>query len=202
VAVRLTAAERRDRIVASSMRLFAARGFSATKTKDVARAAGVSEAMVFKLFPDKKRLYRALIERKIADVEKVLPLAALEASEERPEEFLGRIAGVMLERIEDDPTFLRLLLFSALEDHPLAAEFDAARAKGMRDVITAFVRRQQRAGTLRACDAEFASRAFLGLVGWFALARTVFREPGSRKIPRERLVRDVVSLFLDGMRNR
>src|SRR6185295_14881511 len=100
------------------MQLFAARGFSATKTKDLARAAGVSEAMVFKLFPDKESLYRALLERKIAEAEAALPIAGIEKSGEATETLLARIADTMLRRCEDDPTFFRLFLFSALEDHP------------------------------------------------------------------------------------
>lgn len=202
MAVRLTSAERRDRILASSMALFAKKGFAATKTKDLARAAGVSEAMVFKLFPDKESLYRALIERKIADAESVMPVSQLGESGAEPEAFLAGLAGVMLSRIEDDPTFLRLLLFSALEDHPLAAEFDAARGDEVRKAIATYLRRQQEAGRLGRHDPEFAARAFLGLVCWFAQSRTVFREPKARRIPREKLVRDVVSLFLEGIQRK
>ncbi len=199
MSARMTGRERREAILAASMRVFARRGFAATKTKDLARAAGVSEAMVFKLFPDKKHLYRALLERKIAEAERVLPLTEMRRSDEPPERFFGRIADVLLARIEDDPSFLRLLLFSALEGHPLAAEFDAARADGMRRVIATYLARRTRAGRLRRCDPAFVSRAFMGLVGSFAQARTVFREPGSRRIPREELVRQLVGLFLEGV---
>ena len=198
--MRLTGAERRDRILSTSLALFAKRGFAATKTKDIARAAGVSEAMVFKLFPDKEGLYRALIERRIADAELVLPLAELAASRETPERYFGRIATLMLTRVEDDPSFMRLLLFSALEDHPLSAEFDAARAAGLRRSIESYLVRRQRTGDLRRVNPQFASRAFMGLVVSFAQARTLFREPGSRRFSRETLVRELVALFLEGMR--
>ena len=202
MAVRMRAAERREQILDASLALFARRGFSATKTRDVALAAGVSEAMVFKHFPDKQALYRALIERKIAEAEAVLPLAGVAGSREPPEVFFGRIASTILERIERDPSFLRLLLFSALEGHPLASEFDTARAAGFRGAIEEYLRRQERAGTTRRVDPAFASRAFMSLVGWFAIARTVFREPGSRRIPREKLVRDIVAVFVEGTRKR
>jgi AcrR family transcriptional regulator len=198
MAARMRGAERRDQILDASLALFARRGFSATKTRDVARAAGVSEAMVFKLFPDKEGLYRALIERKIAEAEAALPLARVAGSREEPEVFFGRIASTILERIERDPSFLRLLLFSALEGHPLASEFDAARASGFRRAIEEYLTRQERAGATRRIDPAFASRAFMALVGWFAVARTVFREPGSRRIPREKLVREIVAVFVDG----
>src|SRR5712691_7480386 len=119
----MSGAERRGKIVATSLALFARKGFAATKTKDVARAAGVSEAMVFKLFPDKESLYRALIEKRIAEAESLLPLSHLAGSREPPVKFFSRVASILLARVEGDPSFLRLLLFSALEDHPLAAEF-------------------------------------------------------------------------------
>ena len=202
MAGRMRGAQRREQILDASLELFARRGFSATKTRDVALAAGVSEAMVFKLFPDKEELYRALIERKIAEAEAALPLAGVAGSRESPEQFFGRIASIILERIERDPSFLRLLLFSALEGHPLAAEFDAARASGFRGAIEEYMRRQEKKGAARRVDPAFASRAFMALVGWFAIARTVFREPGSRRIPREKLVREIVAVFVDGTRRR
>jgi len=199
LAVRLTGAERRGQILRTSMRLFAERGFSATRTRDLARAAGVSEALVFKLFPDKESLYRAILEQKIEQAEAALPLAEIEGSDEPPRRFFERLAEVMLQRTEDDPTFLRLLLFSALEGHPLAAEFDAARAVKLRRAIASYVKRQARAGTIAKCDAEFAARAFLALVFSFVQSRTIFREPGCRRIPRDRLVRGLVSTFLGGL---
>lgn len=198
---RLTAAERREAILDATMGLFARHGAAGARTRDLARAAGVSEAMVFKLFPDKDALYRALLERKIAEAERELPLAELAASEAPPEAFFGRIAGTVLRRIEEDPSFMRLLLFSALEGHPLAQEFDRARAEGVRNVIIAYLRRGAARGTLRRVNAIVAARCFVGLVIWFAMSRTLFREKGSLSIPRNRLVRDVVRLFLEGVRN-
>ncbi len=197
---RLSAAERREAILDATMGLFARHGSAGARTRDLAGAAGVSEAMVFKLFPDKDALYRALLERKIAEAERELPLASLAESEDPPEAFFGRIAGTILRRIEEDPSFMRLLLYSALEGHPLTQEFDRARAEGVRRVIIAYLRRGARRGLLRRVDAPVAARSFVGLVIWFAMSRTLFREKGSLAVHRDRLVREVVRLFLDGVR--
>ncbi len=196
---RLSGAERREHILDTSMRVFAARGFSATKTKDLATAAGVSEALIFKLFPDKEHLYRALIERKIRQAETMLPLEDLATSDEAPARFFRRLADVILEQVERDPSFLRLILFSALEGHPLAAEFDAARVRGFRAAIATYVRRKQREGELRRCDAEFAARMFMGLIGAFVQARTICRDESVLSVPRKRLARDLVNAFLKGI---
>ena len=43
------------------MPLFAQKGFAGTTTKEIARAAGVSEALVFQHFPSKAALYHAIV---------------------------------------------------------------------------------------------------------------------------------------------
>ncbi len=55
---RMPAAARRQVILESAMQLFAKKGFHGTTTADLARAAGVSEALIFRFFPDKESLYR------------------------------------------------------------------------------------------------------------------------------------------------
>ena len=46
------------------MCLFARNGFSGTTTREIARAAGVNEAIIFRFFPHKDGLYAAILERK------------------------------------------------------------------------------------------------------------------------------------------
>jgi AcrR family transcriptional regulator len=59
--VRLHAEERRVAIVEAAKPLFARRGFAGTTTKELARAAGVSEALVFQHFPSKAALYQEIL---------------------------------------------------------------------------------------------------------------------------------------------
>ena len=60
--LRLDSEERRRAIVATAMPLFARHGFAGTTTKEIARAAGVSEALVFQHFPSKAALYAQILE--------------------------------------------------------------------------------------------------------------------------------------------
>lgn len=55
---RISAEERKAAIVAAAMTLFARRGFHGATTKDLARAAGVSEALIYSHFPSKEDLYQ------------------------------------------------------------------------------------------------------------------------------------------------
>src|SRR5476649_374982 len=60
--VRLDNQGRRSGIVAAAMPLFARKGFAGTTTKEIAEAAHVSEALVFKHFPSKAALYEEILQ--------------------------------------------------------------------------------------------------------------------------------------------
>ncbi|HVC92904.1 MAG TPA: helix-turn-helix domain-containing protein [Pirellulales bacterium] len=79
---KLTCDERRAAIIDAVRRVFAEKGFDGTTTRELAAAAGVSEALLFKHFPNKEALYSAMQisccnER---DVDRIEQLKALEPS--------------------------------------------------------------------------------------------------------------------------
>src|SRR6187431_664378 len=61
---RMTGDARREQILQTAVALFSQRGFKGTTTKEIARAAGVSEAMVFRHFENKDALYEAILDTK------------------------------------------------------------------------------------------------------------------------------------------
>ncbi len=76
---RLSAEERREAIIKAVRKLFAEKGFHGTTTKELADAAGISEALLFKHFPTKEALYSALHqpcgnEQAAAEIKRLLAL--------------------------------------------------------------------------------------------------------------------------------
>jgi TetR/AcrR family transcriptional regulator len=59
--VRVSGEERRRQIIEAATTLFSRKGFRGTTTREIARAVGVSEAMLFKHFATKEELYAAII---------------------------------------------------------------------------------------------------------------------------------------------
>lgn len=59
---RLTSDQRRIEILEAVQRQFAERGFHGTTTRHLAEAAGVSEALLFKYFPTKEKLYAEMLQ--------------------------------------------------------------------------------------------------------------------------------------------
>src|SRR5262245_64296083 len=79
---KLSSQERRAAIIQAVRQVFAERGFDGTTTRALADAAGVSEALLFKHFPNKEALFEAMMlscctEQEIARFER---LKALEPS--------------------------------------------------------------------------------------------------------------------------
>lgn len=67
-APRMKAADRRELILAAATAVFGAKSYVGTTTDEVARAAGVSQPYVVRLFGTKEKLFIAVIERAYARV--------------------------------------------------------------------------------------------------------------------------------------
>lgn len=59
---RMSSAERREQIVTAATAVFGARGYGGTTTDDIARAAGVSQPYVVRLFGTKEALFLAALD--------------------------------------------------------------------------------------------------------------------------------------------
>lgn len=64
---RLTSADRRASIIRGAKAVFARYGLEGARTQQIAQAAGVSEALIFRHFTSKTQIYRAVLREVIAD---------------------------------------------------------------------------------------------------------------------------------------
>jgi AcrR family transcriptional regulator len=75
-AIRQTAEERREAVLAAAQEAFGRRGLHGTSTEEIAEAAGISQPYLFRLFGTKKKLYVATIDRCLADTLELFRTAA------------------------------------------------------------------------------------------------------------------------------
>jgi AcrR family transcriptional regulator len=187
--------ERQAGIVAAAASLFAARGFKGTTTKEIARSAGCSEALVFKHFPTKRALYAAILAEKAPFAE--LLATVDEAAKKRDDRrVFSLIAGYRIRR-GADPTLLRLLLFSALEGHELSKMFFRNQHRIFYDYLAGYIERRIRDGAFRRVDPLLAARSFMGMLAHHRLLHEIFRVPAHRSP--EECVDSYVTLFLKGI---
>jgi AcrR family transcriptional regulator len=80
---RLPSADRRASIILAARQVFARYGLAGARTQQIAQAAGVSEALLFRHFPTKTHIYRAVLRSVIEDQnENFRTLGATQASTE------------------------------------------------------------------------------------------------------------------------
>ncbi len=101
---RMPAAERRELVLEAAVAEFAAHGLAGPSTEEVAHRAGISQPYLFRLFPTKKALFLALVERCFRRVEDAFTAAAGDLT---GDEALTAMAD-QYERLLDDRTLLLL----------------------------------------------------------------------------------------------
>src|SRR3954469_12082755 len=117
---RISAPERKEKILAAAEELFARKGFAGTTTRELALEAGINEALLFRHFGNKEELYWAVLEQRcrLGEGRKRME-RRIEEGQGDFELFAG-IAEDILERHREMPELMRLFLYSALESHSLS----------------------------------------------------------------------------------
>lgn len=197
---RMRAEGRRSQIVAIAAELFSQKGFRGTTTKEIADHAGVSEAIIFRHFATKDDLYRAILDYKVNQgTERMKENLNEAASRKDDNAYFGSLAYEMLEFHSKDRTFIRLLLFSALEGHDLSDIFFHSTARDVKNHIRRYIKQRIVDGAFRRVDPALAARAFVGMVLNQAQVRNVFRDDDLRFSNRQ-MADQFVDIFLNGIR--
>ncbi len=123
----MPAAERREMVLEAAVAEFAAHGLAGTSTEDVARQAGISQPYLFRLFPTKKALFLALVDRCFRRVEGTFTTAAGDSTGEEALVAMGDAYELLLE----DRTLLLLQMqaYAACDDPEIRAATRAGYKK-------------------------------------------------------------------------
>jgi TetR/AcrR family transcriptional regulator len=202
---RMAGEERRHQIVAVAMGVFSERGFRGTTTREIAQAAGVSEAMVFRHFATKEELYAAILDHKAyssgSKFEPAEMVADAISNKDDRAVFEGLALGA-LQHHEDDPAFQRLLLHSALEKHELAQMFFDQFVLRVYEFLGGYIRQRQRDGAFVEMDPAIVIRAFIGMVMHHSLNNNLW-DPRRRllNISNESAAKYFTDILLSGITN-
>lgn len=127
---RAQAEQTRQQIADAARRLFVEQGWSATRVRDVAAAAGVSEATVYAVHGNKAGLAMALVDS-INDAADVPGLVArLQAAEGRPLEQLAAAVAFQRRIFEAGFDIIVLMREAHRAEPDLAAAYDDGRRRG------------------------------------------------------------------------
>ena len=200
---RMAGEERRLQILRIAVRLFSQHGFRGTTTKEIAQAAGVSEAMVFRHFATKEELYTAILDHKAcADrIENPCELVAEAVERKDDRTVFETLALSALNHHEQDSEFLRLLLHSALEGHELAQMFWDRNLLELYEFLGSYISERQRDGAFRPIEPKIVVRAFIGMIIHHSLNNTLW-DPTRRllNLTNEEAAREFTGILLLGIK--
>jgi len=196
---RMPGDDRRRQLLRVAIESFAQNGFSGTKTKDIAAAAGVSEAILFRHFASKEDLYHAILDEKEATLGGERWFVEMnELADRRDDRGLFRhVARQLMRSFREDTAFHRLLLYASLEGHLLAELFHERFGLPLGDFLSRYIALRQQEGAFRECDPGAAVMLLVGSTIHYAMAWHVL---GANKfaLTEEVIVDQFVDLILGG----
>lgn len=190
---RLSADERKVLILEAALNVFARKGFSGARTKEIAQEAGISETLVFRYFDTKENLYQKAQEHLYSHhpvFDEMEP--AMLANDDRA--VLYTLARHVMEHGRKDPRIVRLNLYSGLEG--LSESKDES---GPIDILENYLKRRMAEGGLKQRDPRLAARFFLYTV-FFYISEIHLKLTGPPlDISDDQAAANLVDLFLEGL---
>ena len=180
----MTGSERRIQILEKAAEICARQGFSGTTMDEIARAAGVSRALVVQHFGSKEKLYGELIDhlfagRQLAAGPEVAARMAAGDDVGVFYSFFTDVFTLMTEKPESSP--LRLILFSMLEFTELYREHYRKRFIRNSGILEEYLVGRMRAGHLRKVKPRLISVAFISTMVQLIFQHLTFPDIFSRE---------------------
>ena len=197
----------RSRVLDTALDLVGRHGLAGLSMEELAVAAGVSRATLYRLFPGKEALFAALV-RSFSPFE---PIAAVleAAGDQPPAKVIPKVAHAMAAAMDGHIGLLLQLLFEFSRDHhpePDGGHGTGGDAvQGMRTVplVSRYLAGQMAAGQLRRMDPDLAFQALAGPIVLHLLWRPSvgsWRDgPAVGRAPLEEAVDQLVEVWLRAM---
>lgn len=186
----------RERITAGALELFLASGYGGTTMDAVAARCGVSKRTLYRLFPAKTDLFRAMV----ADNRRSMLALPRTRVDEPLDQALAAIFRLDI-GAEQDQGRMAFILLAVAEAERFPEIGEALRLEGAdasRRMLASWLETQQQAGRLRPFPPEAAARMLMDMI--FSVQARRF--PGDRELDRaERIAhaRQCIDLFLNGL---
>jgi len=197
--VRVPARDRRLQIMEAAKELFARQGFEGTTTRQIAEAARVNEAIIFRHFPTKEDLYWAIIDREseLTGWQPALQRQLSSGASDR--QVFAAIAEDILVRRAKDSSLSRLLLFSALENQRRSQRFFQTHVVEYYEAIAKHISKRIQDGVFRNVNPLLAARGFLGMVVYHSLIQEIYGAKRYQDFDVKEVSETLTDIWLRGM---
>jgi len=160
--------EKRSRILAAAVRVFARRGYHGSRVGDIAEEAGVAHGLLYHYFSSKEQVLQTIFRENWGEL--LERFRAVESSEEPATDKLAGIAKILLRTWRNDPDLVTVMVREVARSPQLQGQ--VAEVREAFAIVQRIIERGQAEGMFRReVDPQLASWIVYGgleevLTGW------------------------------------
>jgi AcrR family transcriptional regulator len=189
-------AQTRTRILKAAQRLFAAKGFEGTTTRELAQTAGVAEGTLFRHFDNKKAI---LVEVATSGWVDILTDLLTELSEMASYKAIAQVMRRRMWNLQKNADIMRVC-FMEVQFHPdLRDRIQTEVIDKMTAVAEAFFQTAIDKGIYRQMDAKLGAKVFLGLFAIAGFSDNTLIDPNASPQEMQKMAEGLADIFLNGV---
>ncbi|HEY8489626.1 MAG TPA: TetR/AcrR family transcriptional regulator [Dehalococcoidia bacterium] len=189
-----TSEEVKDRIIHSSLKLFARKGYAATSLREIAEEARTTKPMIYYYFGNKEGLYVSLLKDQLQGLGEAIERAIDPAAD--IETNVRNYASAYVDYILAQEECIALLLREMFGlGEQVVREFTVALEAQVRSHLRRLLEKGMEQGRYRDIDPEACSLAINGIIHTFVMRR-VYRDI---RIDKERVLSQVIDYYVRGL---
>jgi len=176
--------DKRERILDAAERVFARRGFFASRVSEIAKDAGVADGTIYLYFKSKDDLLISLFETRMKQVNETLRAAI--ATEKQPLAQLRALIKAYLKLVHDEPSAAEVLTIELRQSNKFMKEYENAEFADFLRMLGGLIAKGQEAGELDdGVPPHIAARMIFGMLDELALAWVLAKQPINATKPKK-----------------
>ena len=198
---RLSGEERRARIIDAALELFADKGFSGTRTREIAGLAGISETLIFQHFKTKEELYQAALRELfshhpvMSDIEEMM-------KEKDDSGVFTNLASHVIKHNRQDRRIMRLAMFSALEGFHFAeiAGHGEETQPPLPEILGGYIQQRIDEGAFKKVNAQITAQLFVETIFMYIADQEAPISGTPLSFSDKEVIETLVGIFLNGLK--
>lgn len=186
----------RSRILQAALRLFAAKGYEGTTTKDLAGKANVAEGTLFRYFPNKKAILIEVATRGWVDI---LTDLLTELSEMGSYKAVAQVMRRRVLRMRENSDLLRVCFIEAQFHPELKERIQSEVIAKMTDVAEAFFQTAIDRGVYRPMNPKIVAQVFLGMFAIAGFSTETILDANASPLALQEMAEGIAEIFLNGV---
>ena len=192
-------ADKRERILRAAIKVFARKGFYATRVSEIAKAAGVADGTIYLYFKNKDDVLVSIFEDRITKL-----LAFLRAEIEKADGIEDKVRVVVelqLGLLEEQRDLAEVVTVNLRQSSRLLKQYAAPLFTEYLELIASVIADGQREGVLREdVSPRVVARGLWGALDGVALTWALGGSKGGKPETLRRAATQIASVFLEGLK--